>query len=195
MTRQHLPIVAVAVLGAVAAGVVFGTDGFRGDRPASEDVSAQPAVDGASQRTTISAAHASYPWASAKSATITQGVQTYIQGGQCTANFVFVDNAENVYLGQAAHRASTGGQHDTNGHTAGSRPLGTPVRFRRGVPPAGEGEVIGTGQLAYSSWLFIRSHGERDVNTCAYNDFALVKIDAKYVAQGQPQRAVPRRPG
>src|SRR5947207_14854499 len=65
-------------------------------------------------------------WAPASSATIHPGVQVFTNGAQCTSNFVFYD-ASNVYLGQAAHCSSEGGQTDTNGCTTQSLPIGTPV--------------------------------------------------------------------
>ena len=106
-------------------------------------------------------------WAPAASATIRPGAQTFTAGGQCTANFVFFD-AVDVYVGQAAHCASTDGATATNGCLAGSRPLGTPVQVR-GASRA--------GTLVYSSWLAMKAAGERDRNACGYNDFALVRLD------------------
>ena len=106
-------------------------------------------------------------WADADTATIHPGVQMFTDGAQCTANFVFTDGAD-VYLGYAAHCAGLGGATDTNGCDAGSLPLGTPV------------EIDGAsrnGTLAYSSWLTMQQVGETDADTCAYNDFALVRID------------------
>ena len=66
-------------------------------------------------------------WAPASSATIHPGVQTETNGAQCTANFVYFDASDNVYLGQAAHCAGTGSNTDTDGCTTQSLPLGTPV--------------------------------------------------------------------
>jgi len=106
-------------------------------------------------------------WAPASTATIHPGVQTFTAGGQCTANFVFTDGTD-VFLGQAAHCAATGAATDTDGCLAGSLPLGTPV------------EVAGAtraGSLVYSSWLTMRAVGETDPDACAYNDFALVRLD------------------
>lgn len=105
-------------------------------------------------------------WAPAGSATIHPGVMTFTDGGQCTANFVFAD-ATDVYIGQAAHCSSTGAQTDTNGCLAESLPLGTPVEVTGASQP---------GTLAYNSWLTMQETGEQDADTCAYNDFALVKL-------------------
>jgi hypothetical protein len=73
-------------------------------------------------------------WAPAGSATIHPGVMTFtgapsFLGGaaQCTANFVFTDASGNVYLGQAAHCSSTGGDTETNGCSTHSLALGTPI--------------------------------------------------------------------
>jgi hypothetical protein len=105
-------------------------------------------------------------WAPASSAAIHPGVQTFTDGAQCTANFVFYD-ASNVYLGQAAHCSGTGSSTDTDGCTSGSLPIGTPVDIGGSQP----------GTLVYNSWLTMQSHGETNADTCAFNDLALVKVD------------------
>lgn len=100
------------------------------------------------------------------SATIHPGVQTITAGGQCTANFVFSDGTD-LYLGQAAHCAGTGGATATNGCDTESLPVGTPVEIEGAGRP---------GELAYSSWIAMREVGETDENACNFNDFALVRI-------------------
>ena len=115
-------------------------------------------------------------WAPASSATIHPGVQTYTEGAQCTSNFIYQD-ASGVYIGQAAHCAGTGAATETNGCEADSLPLGTQV------------EIDGAsrlGTLVYSSWLTMQGNGERDFETCEYNDFALVRIDPVDVAKVNP---------
>jgi hypothetical protein len=105
-------------------------------------------------------------------APIRPGVQTITGGGQCTANFVFTDGTD-VYLGQAAHCSGLGAATATDGcdQAADPLPIGTPV------------EIIGfdgtsyVGELAYSSWNTMLDGGETDDDTCAYNDFALVRVD------------------
>ncbi|MDQ4068369.1 MAG: serine protease, partial [Actinomycetota bacterium] len=106
-------------------------------------------------------------WAPASSATVHPGVQTYTEGGQCTANFVFYD-AANVYIGQAAHCSGTGGSTETDGCEAGSHPLGTPVTVRGASRP---------GTMVYNSWLTMQALNEEDPDACQYNDFALVRLD------------------
>ena len=120
------------------------------------------------------------------SATITPGVMAYTAGAQCTSNFVFTDAAGNVYVGYAAHCAGTGEQTDTDGCLTASLPLGTPVTFREGGSLVSEGTRLGGGTLAYSSWRTMAASGETDANTCAYNDFALVKVDAADVGKVNP---------
>jgi hypothetical protein len=115
-------------------------------------------------------------WAPAGSAAIHPGVQTITDGGQCTSNFVFQDGSD-VYLGQAAHCSSTGGQTATDGCDTGSLPLGTPVEIVGAAHP---------GTLAYNSWLAMQAAGETDANTCAYNDLALVRVDPADVATVNP---------
>ena len=115
-------------------------------------------------------------WAPAASATVHPGVQTFTEGGQCTANFIFTAGG-NTYIGQAAHCASTGAATDTDGCLAPSHPLGTPVEITGASRP---------GTLAYSSWLTMQANGESNADVCAYNDFALVRIDPADVAKVNP---------
>jgi hypothetical protein len=115
-------------------------------------------------------------WAPAATATVHPGVQTVTSGGQCTSNFVFGDGA-NVYLGQAAHCSSTGGQTSTDGCDTGSQPIGTPVDIDGASQP---------GTLVYNSWLTMQQKGETDPDTCAYNDLALVKVDPADVGKVNP---------
>jgi hypothetical protein len=109
-------------------------------------------------------------------APIHPGVQTLTNGGQCTSNFVFRDGG-GTYLGQAAHCSGTGAATDTNGCDAGTLPLGTPVEITGATQP---------GTLAYSSWNAMQAAGETDENTCAYNDFALVRVNPADVAGIDP---------
>ncbi|GAB2730281.1 hypothetical protein [Nocardioides pakistanensis] len=125
-------------------------------------------------------------WAPADSATIHPGVQMYTAGAQCTGNFVFTDSSSNVYVGYAAHCAGTGEATDTDGCDAGSLPLGTKVDFVEGGSLVTSGQTVGTGTLVYSSWLAMQEAGTTDADTCAYNDFALVKVDSQYVGDVNP---------
>jgi hypothetical protein len=125
-------------------------------------------------------------WAPADTAAIHPGVQMYTEGAQCTANFVYTDGAGNTYVGYAAHCAGTGEATDTNGCDAGSLPLGTKVDFVEGGSLVTSGTKVGSGTLAYSSWLTMQQKGETDENACAYNDLALVKVDAADVAKVNP---------
>lgn len=116
------------------------------------------------------------PSATAATNGIHPGDQTYTNGAQCTANFVFSDGT-NTYLGQAAHCSSTGSNTDTNGCTTQSLPLGTPVTIL-GADHA--------GTLAYNSWIAMQNAGETDANTCAYNDLALIRIDPRDIGLVDP---------
>ena len=94
-------------------------------------------------------------WAPQAQAPIHPGVMTHTDGAQCTSNFVFFDAANNVYIGQAAHCSGTGAATDTNGCTATTLPLGTPV------------DVEGfTGTMVYNSWIRMQQAGETDPDTC-----------------------------
>lgn len=108
-------------------------------------------------------------WAPAATAEIHPGVRTDSVGAICTANFVFTDGKD-VFLGQAAHCSSLLAPTDTepDGCSAAVRPVGTPVTVEGATHP---------GTLAYSSWSTMQAVGETDPDACAYNDFALVRID------------------
>jgi hypothetical protein len=128
----------------------------------------------------------SVAWAPAASATITPGVQMYTEGSQCTSNFVFTDSNGGVYVGYSAHCAGLGEATDTDGCLNESVPLGTRVTFERGGSLLTGGTVLGSGTLVYSSWRKMRELGETDADTCAYNDFALVKVSAADVSKVNP---------
>jgi hypothetical protein len=115
-------------------------------------------------------------WAPADQATVHPGVQTFTEGAQCTSNFVFQDGST-VYLGQAAHCSGTGAATETNGCEAESLPIGTPVEVDGATRP---------GTLAYNSWITMQQSGETDEETCAYNDFALVRLDPADVPNTNP---------
>ena len=93
------------------------------------------------------AAQGAPTWAPAASAPVHPGVQTFTNGAQCTANFVFYDSS-NVYIGQAAHCSGTGGNTATNGCTSGTLPVGTKV------------DVTGASQqgtMVYNSWATMQT--------------------------------------
>jgi hypothetical protein len=115
-------------------------------------------------------------WAPADSAPIHPGVQTYTQGAQCTANFIYTDGT-NVYIGQAAHCSTVGSDTETNGCTTGSLPIGTEVVVLGASKP---------GKMVYNSWLAMQAAHENDPNACAYNDLALVQLDPADVASVNP---------
>lgn len=124
-------------------------------------------------------ASAAPAFADADTATVTPGVMMFTDGAQCTANFIYSDGT-NAYIGYAAHCAGLGAATDTNGCTAGSLPLGTPVEIEGATQP---------GTLAYSSWLAMQAageNGETDQDACNFNDFALVKIDPADVGRTNP---------
>ncbi|MCW2844997.1 MAG: hypothetical protein JWN22_2913 [Nocardioides sp.] len=134
-----------------------------------------------SAKTSLAAA-----WAPAATATIHPGTMMYTEGAQCTANFVYTDGAANVYVGYAAHCAGLGTATDTNGCSSPSLPLGTKVTFNEGGSLIDEGTQVGSGTLVYSSWLTEKELGTTDANTCAYNDLALVKVDAADLGKVNP---------
>jgi hypothetical protein len=117
-------------------------------------------------------------WAPAAEATIHPGVQTVSPTGQCTANFIFTDGAD-VLIGQAAHCTGNSEATSTNGceQDPAPHPIGTKVQIQGASQP---------GTLVYSSWNTMLAAGERDEATCAFNDFALVKIDPVDVVNVNP---------
>lgn len=119
-------------------------------------------------------------WAPAATAAITPGVVTTTEGGgSCTSNFVFT-SGDRTFLGQAAHCAGTGEATETNGCDSGTGPVGTPVVIE------GTDGTTRAGTLAYSSWVTMQANGESDLDTCQFNDFALVELDPADVADVNP---------
>jgi hypothetical protein len=116
----------------------------------------------------VAPATAAPTWAPASTAPVHPGVQTDTAGAQCTANFIFYDASNAIYVGQAAHCAGTGSNTDTNGCTTPSKPLGTAVTVDGASRP---------GTLAYSSWGAMQAAGETNPDACAYNDISLIKLD------------------
>jgi hypothetical protein len=114
------------------------------------------------------------------------GGSSFLGGaGQCTGNFVYTDSSGGAYLGQAAHCSSKGSSTETNGCKAHSLPLGTPIysgELVNGVIQ--KGTKIGT--LAYNSWLAMQKAHEKDANTCAFNDLALIRILPTQTAKVNP---------
>jgi hypothetical protein len=108
-------------------------------------------------------------WAPADSATIRPGNQTFTNGAQCTSNFVFYDASNTVYIGQAAHCSGTGGATETDGCDSGTLPNGTPVEIENATQP---------GTMVYNSWIAMQQAGESNADACAFNDFALVRVNA-----------------
>src|SRR6476469_6165971 len=100
--------------------------------------------------------HTRTSWAPAATATVHPGVQTYTDGAQCTANFVYTDGTS-VYLGQAAHCSSTGAANDTNGCTTKTLPEGTPVEVTGASKP---------GIMVYNSWARMQRAREKNADTC-----------------------------
>ena len=124
---------------------------------------------------------ASAQWAPADSAPLHPGVMTYTDGAQCTSNFVFKDVlGTNVYIGQAAHCSGTGGSTETDGCDSGSLPEGTPVELE------GDDGNTYTGTMVYNSWIRMQQAKESDEETCAYNDFALIRLNPADVGKVNP---------
>lgn len=115
-----------------------------------------------------SPAAAAPQFAPADTATIRPGSATTTNGAACTANFVFHDAQDRLYLGQAAHCSGQGAATQVNGCEAEPLPLGTPVDVEGAAHPA---------TLAYSSWNAMRARNETDLDACRFNDLALLALD------------------
>ena len=92
-------------------------------------------------------------YAPAATAPIHPGMMMYTDGAQCTANFVYTDAAGNTYVGYAAHCAGLGAATDTNGCLTTRSRSAPRWTFTKGGSLVDEGTSVGTGTLAYSSWL------------------------------------------
>lgn len=112
-------------------------------------------------------------WADAEDATIHPGVQTHVEGGQCTSNFVFVQVTTvsgvpyltDVLLGFAGHCATTTGAADECGDHA--LPVGHPVTVQGAQR---------TASVAYNATLTMQRLGEGRRAVCMNNDFGLVRL-------------------
>lgn len=139
--------------------------------PLSASLAAIPALTDAAR------AHVRVSWAPAASASIRPGVMTDTAGAQCTSNFVFTDPTGAVYLGQAAHCSGTGAATETDGCEADSLPVGTKVNVAGATQP---------GTMVYNSWIAMQAANEKDANACAFNDFALIRLDPADVGRVNP---------
>ena len=114
------------------------------------------------------AASAAPTWAPADTATIRPGVMTYTDGAPVHGQLHVLRREQRL------HRPGRPLLRHGRGHRdrrlrlrlAADRHAG---RGRRRLQP---------GTLVYNSWLTMQARGETDPDTCAYNDFALVQLDA-----------------
>lgn len=114
--------------------------------------------------------YAEWQWADPDDATIHPGVQTVVEGAQCTSDFVFVQVDEEGYLidvllGYAGHCAASTSNSDECRDEA--YPVGHPVEVRGAEHQA---------TVAYNASLTMRRVGEDDRDTCFNNDFGLVRL-------------------
>lgn len=125
---------------------------------------------------------ATITWATPELATIRPGAG--LNNGLCTANFVFTDPQHKIaYIGTAAHCVdlcppTQDPNCTTNGCASNNNPLplGTQLTLTSASKPV---------TLVYSSWLTMAGN-ETDTDTCAYNDFALLRIDPADTASVSP---------
>ena len=156
---------AVALLG-VAAGPAVPTDVAA---PTVYDADA----DGAPDAVVGAPRYDEWAWADVDEATIHPGTQTVTEGGQCTANFVFVrtavvDEVEylvDVLLGTAAHCISSESGADECADTG--YPIGTPTEIDGATLP---------GAAAYNATITMQAVGETDPDTCNHNDIGMIRV-------------------
>jgi hypothetical protein len=98
--------------------------------------------------------------------TVRPGAPVLIGDFSCVAGFVFTDRAGERYISMPASCGALGDGNATDGCTTKVLPLETPVKVAGSV----------TGALAYSSWLAMQEAGEKGVDACVNNDFALVRL-------------------
>lgn len=114
-------------------------------------------------------------WPLPAAATIRPGAS--IEGGSCTANFVFtsLDNST-VYLGTAAHCFSDDGATQTDGCLAAVQELGA----KRDIQGASK-----SATLVYSSWSAMQARNEGG-DVCRNNDFALLRLEPEDAGKVSP---------
>jgi hypothetical protein len=120
-------------------------------------------------------------WADLATATIRPGVQVFIDGSQCTSNFLFTspDNLT-VYLGFAAHCATA---NDPNSADDGCDPASEPLAIGTRVEVEGADHPA---TLAYTSWGTMQAGGESGSDECLYNDFAFAELDPRDALKANP---------
>ncbi len=114
-----------------------------------------------------------WQWADAAEASIHPGVQTFVEGAQCTSNFVFVRVEEvegveyltDVLLGSAGHCAASTG--NANECLDRAYPVGHPVSVQGAQQQA---------TVAYNASLTMIRVEEDDPDVCFNNDFALFRL-------------------
>lgn len=124
-----------------------------------------------------------WEWADAATAPIHPGVQTRVDGAQCTSNFIFVQLEEvegvtylvDVLLGSAGHCAATTGNADEC--TDEALPVGHPVDV--------DG-AVGQATVAYNASLTMIRVDEQDRDACFNNDFALYRLAREDWARVNP---------
>lgn len=117
--------------------------------------------------------YSEWEWAGADTASIHPGVQTRVEGAQCTSNFIFVQVQQidgvgyltDVLLGYAGHCATSTGNADECTDEAYE------VGHRVEVQGADHEATV-----AYNASLTMIRVKEDDPDTCMNNDFGLVRL-------------------
>lgn len=110
---------------------------------------------------------------------IRPGVNVVANGSLCTSNFLYTLNDQTVYIGVAAHCFSPDTNQGIDPCEAQNLPIGfDQVQIENAQFP---------GELVYSSWQAMKEVGESPGSAaCAFNDFALVRIDPRDLANIHP---------
>ncbi|MFT5887419.1 MAG: hypothetical protein ACI9BO_000225 [Zhongshania sp.] len=113
-----------------------------------------------------------------KSTQIRPGAEIVANGSSCTGNFLYSPFAGEVYIGVAAHCFSPDSNRGIDPCETSNLPIGSAVSIENAVH---------SGQLVYSSWQAMQANKEIPGSAaCQYNDFALVKIDSRDLANIHP---------
>jgi hypothetical protein len=113
-----------------------------------------------------------------KSTQIRPGVEIVADGSSCTGNFLYSPFAGEVYIGVAAHCFSPDSNRGVDPCETRNLPIGSAVSIEN---------ADHSGQLAYSSWQAMQANKEIPGSAvCQYNDFALVEIDSRDLANIHP---------
>lgn len=109
---------------------------------------------------------------------IRPGVQVSSAEGSCTSNFLYYTDANNYYIGAAAHCFSPDTNSGIDACETQNSAYGSLVNIENADFP---------GTLEYSSWVAMQANSETPgSDACVFNDFALIRIDDRDLDKVHP---------